>query len=130
MIPFPLIRGGSVTSSAMAIPFEQTEDFTPAATSFATVAQSPWEFWRRSAITAASLDKAASGAPSFTMANQLQFSILAYQRRPGTWRAAISRKDGAAIKMDGTALKSLITPDDCASEGEALAAAQKAIRLM
>jgi hypothetical protein len=76
------------------------------------------------------LDKAVFGASESRMANKFQFSVLAYQRRPGSWRAAISRKDGGTIKVDGSILKSLVTPDDCVSENEAITAAEKAIRLM
>lgn len=61
------------------------------------------------------------------MANQSDYSILTYQRHPGLWRAAVSRKDGAVLKMDGTHLKSFVTPEDCESEDEALKASRKAI---
>jgi hypothetical protein len=62
------------------------------------------------------------------MANQSAFSVLAYQRKPGSWRAAVSRKDGSPLKMNGDMLKSFVTPDDCQSEEEALKAAETAIR--
>lgn len=62
------------------------------------------------------------------MADQSQFSILTFQRRPGHWRAAITRKDGAYITMGGAMLKSFVTLEDCESEQEAEKAARKAIR--
>jgi hypothetical protein len=62
------------------------------------------------------------------MADQSQFSILTFQRRPGHWRAAINRKDRTAINMGGVMLKSFVTSVDCESEQEAEKSAQKAIR--
>jgi hypothetical protein len=62
------------------------------------------------------------------MADQSQFSILTFQRRPGHWRAAISRKDRTAINMGGVMLKSFVTSEDFESEQEAEKSAQKAIR--
>jgi hypothetical protein len=62
------------------------------------------------------------------MANRSEFSVFAYQRQPGYWRAAVTRKDGIPLKMSGDTLKSFITPNDCQSEEEALKEAEVAIR--
>jgi hypothetical protein len=78
----------------------------------------------------AGLDTAAFEAPNIAMANKAQFSILAYQRRPGFWRAAISRKDGAVLTMNGVALKSVVTSEDFPSEEEAYTDAEKVIRMI
>lgn len=64
------------------------------------------------------------------MANKAQFSILAYQRRPGFWRAAISRNDGAVMTMNGITLKSFVTSEDFPSEEEAYTDAEKVIRMI
>jgi hypothetical protein len=61
------------------------------------------------------------------MANISEFSIVTYERKPGCWRAAISRK-GSAGTARGDRVRSVVTPDDCASESEAELAAQKVIR--
>jgi hypothetical protein len=61
------------------------------------------------------------------MADISQFSIFIYQRKLGHWRAAItpkSRNDGV-VRGE---VRSLVTPDDCASESEAELAAAKLIR--
>jgi hypothetical protein len=55
------------------------------------------------------------------------FSIVAYERKPGHWRAAITpiRRSGTVIQ--GKTTSSIVTPDDFASEADATFAAQKII---
>jgi len=55
------------------------------------------------------------------------FSIVTYERKPGFWRAAITRSGGAGIAV-GKEVRSIVTPDDYASETEAELAAEKLIR--
>jgi hypothetical protein len=57
-----------------------------------------------------------------------QYSIVAYERRPGHWRAAITpnRQSGNFIK--GKTIFSIVTPEDWVSELEAKFAAKKMIR--
>jgi hypothetical protein len=62
------------------------------------------------------------------MADISKFSIITYERKPGRWRAAIIPKSRAGIIDAGDAVRSVVTPDDCASESEAELAAQKLIR--
>jgi hypothetical protein len=63
------------------------------------------------------------------MADISHFEITAFQRRPGFWRASISRKDRAAITTEGrTPVRSVLTPMDCASEVDAKKAAIEAIK--
>jgi len=62
------------------------------------------------------------------MADISKFSIVTYQRKLGQWRAAISpiRRSGS-VSQSGTVL-SFVTPDDSASEADALLAAERAIK--
>ena len=64
------------------------------------------------------------------MANISEFSIVTYERVPGHWRAAVTRnvRDGGAV--GGNKVRSIVTPDDYASELEAKAAAEKLIRTL
>jgi hypothetical protein len=63
-----------------------------------------------------------------SMADISEFSIVTYERKPGRWRAAITRKDGGmGVGVDK--VRSVVTPDDYASESEAQLAAQKFIKL-
>ena len=62
------------------------------------------------------------------MADISEYSIITYERRPGLWRAAITRKGGAGIVVGGDKVRSVVTPDDYASESDAKFAAQKLIR--
>ena len=62
------------------------------------------------------------------MADVSQFVIVTYERKPGHWRAAITRKARAGSVVDGAKVRSIVTPDDHASESEAKAAAEKLIR--
>jgi hypothetical protein len=61
------------------------------------------------------------------MANISEFSIVAYERKPGRWRAAITRKARAGSVVEADKVRSVVTPDDYASEPEAELAAQKLI---
>jgi hypothetical protein len=62
------------------------------------------------------------------MADISEFSIVTYERKPGHWRAAITRKVRAEIAVEGDKVRSIVTPDDHASELEAQVAAEKFIR--
>jgi hypothetical protein len=62
------------------------------------------------------------------MADISKFSIITYERKPGYWRAAIIPKTRSGIVDAGDTVRSVVTPDDCASESEAELAAQKLIR--
>ena len=62
------------------------------------------------------------------MADISEFSIVTYERKPGCWRAAITRKRSAGMVVAGDKVRSIVTPDDHASESDAQLAAQKLIR--
>jgi hypothetical protein len=62
------------------------------------------------------------------MAEILEYSIVTYERKPGHWRAAITRKTRARNVVDGAKVHSIVTPVDYASESDAQFAAQKLIR--
>jgi hypothetical protein len=62
------------------------------------------------------------------MANISEFSIVAYERKPGHWRAAFTPKAHDGSSVQGGKVRSAVTPDDCASESEAELAAQKLIK--
>jgi hypothetical protein len=62
------------------------------------------------------------------MADVSEFSIVTYERRPGCWRAPITRKGGAGKVAGGDEVRSVVTPDDYPSESDAQVAAQKLIR--
>jgi hypothetical protein len=57
-----------------------------------------------------------------------EFSIVAYERKPGRWRAAVTRKGSAGTSVGGDKVRSVVTPVDYASEADAQLAAQKLIR--
>jgi hypothetical protein len=61
------------------------------------------------------------------MADISEFSIITYERKPGCWRAAITRKVSSG-SVGGDKVLSVVTPDDYASEADALFASQKLIR--
>ena len=61
------------------------------------------------------------------MANVSEFSIVTYLRKPGHWRAAIIPKARIG-SVGGERVRSVVTPDDFASEAEAELAAQNLIR--
>jgi len=62
------------------------------------------------------------------MADISKFSIITYERKPGYWRAAIMPKARSEIVNAGDTVRSVVAPDDCASESEAELAAEKLIR--
>jgi hypothetical protein len=62
------------------------------------------------------------------MADISEFSVVTYERKPGHWRAAITRKVGSGIVVHGDKVRSVVTPDDYATESDAQFAAQKLIR--
>jgi len=62
------------------------------------------------------------------MADISEFSIVTYERKPGHWRAAIIRKVRPGMVVGGDTVRSIVTPDDHASESEANFAAEKLIR--
>ena len=67
-------------------------------------------------------------AEAIQMADISEFSIVTYERKPGRWRAAIIRKGSAGTVVGGDKVRSVVTPDDHASESDAQLAAQKLIR--
>jgi hypothetical protein len=62
------------------------------------------------------------------MADISEFSIITYERKPGCWRAAITQKGSAGPVVGGDKVRSVVTPDDYATESDAQFAAQKLIR--
>jgi len=62
------------------------------------------------------------------MADISEFSIVTYLRRPGCWRAAITRQRRSGVLVGSDQVHSVVTPDDYASESEAQLAAQALIR--
>jgi hypothetical protein len=62
------------------------------------------------------------------MANVSEFSIVTYLRKPGHWRAAIIPKVRRIGSADGERVRSVVTPDDFASEEEAQLAAEQLIK--
>ena len=62
------------------------------------------------------------------MANVSEFSIIAYERKPGHWRAAFTPKARDGNPVQAGKVRSAVTPDDCASESEAELAAQRLIK--
>jgi hypothetical protein len=62
------------------------------------------------------------------MADISKFSIVTYERKPGHWRAAITRRAAAGSAVRADTVLSVVTPDDYASESEAEVAAQKLIK--
>lgn len=63
------------------------------------------------------------------MADKALFNTVTFQRQPGLWRAAISRRDKAMISLDGAKAEgNVVTPIDCLSEIEAEKAAAEVIR--
>jgi hypothetical protein len=62
------------------------------------------------------------------MANVSEFSIVTYLRKPGRWRAAIIPNVRIGECVGGERVRSVVTPDDFASEAEAELAAEQLIR--
>jgi hypothetical protein len=58
------------------------------------------------------------------MADITKFTITAYQRQPGYWRAAISPVPQAGNVVRGKTVLSLVTPEDSLSEQGAIIAAR------
>jgi hypothetical protein len=67
-------------------------------------------------------------AEAIQMADISEFAIVTYERKPGCWRAAITRKGSAGMIVGGDKVRSVVTPDDYASESDAQLAAQKLTR--
>ena len=65
--------------------------------------------------------------PRRIMANVSEFSIVTYLRKPGHWRAAIIPNVRIG-SVGGERVRSVVTPNDFASEAEAELAAQNLIR--
>ena len=61
------------------------------------------------------------------MANISEYSVVIYERKPGHWRAAISPKVLDRSGASGLTVRSIITPDDNASESDARFAAEQLI---
>jgi hypothetical protein len=61
------------------------------------------------------------------MANISEYSIVAYHRKSGHWRAAVFRKIRSGILVNGAMVFSIVTPDDSASELEAEHEAERLI---
>ncbi|MGO9949988.1 MAG: hypothetical protein ACLPWG_24490 [Steroidobacteraceae bacterium] len=64
------------------------------------------------------------------MADKSKFSIVTYQRSPGHWRAAITPYLHSGLFIRGRMTASFVTPDDSASESDAMFAAEKMIRTL
>jgi hypothetical protein len=50
------------------------------------------------------------------MADISQYSIITYERKPGHWRAAIMPNARIGECVGGERVRSVVTPDDSASE--------------
>jgi hypothetical protein len=61
------------------------------------------------------------------MADISEYSIVTYERKPGCWRAAVTRKVSSG-SVGGDKVRCVVTPNDCSSEADAQFAAQKMIR--
>ena len=59
------------------------------------------------------------------MADPAKFEGVTYQRQPGLWRASFTSK---GLTTSGLIIRSVVIPDDCASEEEARKAAMLAIK--
>jgi hypothetical protein len=62
------------------------------------------------------------------MANKSQFSIVAYERRPGHWRAAITPFARRGSVNRGKTTTSVVTGEDSESESDAMLAAEQLIK--
>jgi len=63
------------------------------------------------------------------MADISEYSIVTYERKPGSWRAAITRKLASGDRVRGGGeVRNIVTPDDYASEQDAELGAQKLVR--
>jgi hypothetical protein len=61
------------------------------------------------------------------LADISDFSIVTYERSPGNWRAAFTRRGGARTVI-GKDVLSVVTPDDYPTELDAELAARKQIK--
>jgi hypothetical protein len=61
------------------------------------------------------------------LADISDYSIVTYERKPGHWRAAFTRRVRSGA-TSGDKLRSTVTPDDYTSELEAELAAEKMIK--
>jgi hypothetical protein len=61
------------------------------------------------------------------MAQISDYSIVAYERKPGYWRASIARKIRSR-PVRGDQVLSTVTPDDYSTEAEARLAAEKLVK--
>jgi hypothetical protein len=59
------------------------------------------------------------------MADPAGFEIVTYQRQPGVWRASVTP---SGRSNSGKVMRSIVTPDDCASEEDARKSALRAIK--
>lgn len=64
------------------------------------------------------------------MAQPSDYSIVAFERRPGHWRAAISTRRRDWTALQGEKVLSLVTSTDASSEVDAVVAAENVIRRM
>ena len=62
------------------------------------------------------------------MADISNFSIVAYERKPGQWRAALTPIPRLGPAPQTGTVQSIVTPDDHASEIEARSTAEKMIK--
>ncbi|MBR1154171.1 hypothetical protein [Bradyrhizobium sp. JYMT SZCCT0428] len=65
------------------------------------------------------------------MADPAKFSIMTFQRKPGLWRASITRTDRRpciASRTNGKDILSIVTPADSGSEDAAGEAAKAVIK--
>jgi hypothetical protein len=62
------------------------------------------------------------------MAHKSQFSIVAYERRPGHWRAAITPLLHSRSFIPGKTTSSIVTGDDSETEADAVLAAEQIIK--
>jgi hypothetical protein len=61
------------------------------------------------------------------MADPANFEVIAYQRKPGHWRASFTPK---GMTLSGLTIRSAVTADDYASEADAMKAATREIKLI
>ena len=61
------------------------------------------------------------------MADPAKFEVIAYQRKPGHWRASFTPK---GMTVSGLTIRSAVTADDYASEADAIKAATREIKLI
>ncbi len=59
------------------------------------------------------------------MADPAGFEIVTYQRQPGLWRASVTPSGRSS---SGKIIRSIVTPDDHATEEEARKSAMRAIK--